>query len=337
MLSVIIPVYNVEKYVVECLRTLYKSAIKSKQNEKIEIIIINDGSTDTSLSVIENYIKDKSNLFCVLSQENQGVAIARNNGLALAKKKYITFVDPDDYVVEEYFEIILETLERDVDLLVFDIQNFSAETGNDLEVFNGMDDYSHGKWTSSGSLANKVMRRDIAQQIDFTKGLIYEDTEFIYKYLLHVKNYEYIRKCLYKYRVGRKDSITTQKKNNVDDIYKILEQIVNYYDNNLIKNNKEDFVGLEYQFIKILLGSNYYRQLKYGLPNVFEAYNRVKYAKLFLEKYYPNWKNNELLKNNEYFKFLMGKNYMNKLEEIGSSFIGTYKVLILNKLHKFKR
>ena len=90
--SVILPVYNVGQYLKECLDTVINQTLK-----EIEIICINDGSTDNSLEILNEYAK-KDDRFIVLSQENQGQGVARNKGVELAKGKYIQFVDPDDWI-----------------------------------------------------------------------------------------------------------------------------------------------------------------------------------------------------------------------------------------------
>lgn len=336
MISVIVPVYNVEKYVEECLESLYKSAVKSDRLEDIEIIVVNDGSTDTSLSLVEKYIDNKKEIFKVVTKENGGLSSARNYGIKVAEKEYLGFVDSDDYVSENYFsEILLNLEEKSTDLLMFDIQNVDADTKENLEIFKGMDDEKFGKWTVNGSACNKIFRRKGFESFKFSEGLLYEDTDFTYRYLSIVKKYRYLNTSLYFYRIGRANSITTRKKNNVDDIYIVLGNIYKYYDDNNLwtEENKQ---GLEYQFTKVLLWSNFYRQLKYEFPNLLAAYVRSKKAKEFLLKYYPNYLINPLVKDSKYFRHLMGKDYLNRLDDVGGSFFKTYRTLLLNKINKNK-
>ena len=92
-ISVIIPVYNVEKYLRECLDSLLNQTFKD-----IEIICVNDGSTDGSLNILNEYAS-KDSRFIIINQNNQGLSAARNNGLNVAKGDYVAFLDSDDYIL----------------------------------------------------------------------------------------------------------------------------------------------------------------------------------------------------------------------------------------------
>ena len=114
-LSIIIPVYNVEKYIRSCLISIFNQGL---DYEQFEVIIVNDGTTDGSLEVIKDIIDSHSNI-CVIEQTNQGMSIARNNGLRRAKGKYVMFVDSDDLLVEKSLPSLLEkTLESSVDMSI---------------------------------------------------------------------------------------------------------------------------------------------------------------------------------------------------------------------------
>ena len=105
-ISVIIPVYNAEKYLPKCLDSVVK------QSGTFEIIAINDGSTDGSLEILQNYAKKHKNIK-IINQENQGVASARNKGLAEAQSKYITFIDSDDWLEPNAFKQMIEIIKKD--------------------------------------------------------------------------------------------------------------------------------------------------------------------------------------------------------------------------------
>ena len=106
MVSVIIPVYNVEKYLEEALESVINQTLKD-----IEIIIINDGSTDRSLEIAKGYaLKDKR--IKIIDQKNQGLSVARNRGIENAKGKYIYFMDSDDYIALETLEVCYKKCEE---------------------------------------------------------------------------------------------------------------------------------------------------------------------------------------------------------------------------------
>lgn len=117
-ISVIIPVYNVEEYLRDCLDTLINQTMKD-----IEFICINDGSTDGSLNILNEYASNDDR-FVIITQKNQGQGIARNKGIELAKGEYISFVDPDDWVELDIFEILYNKFrETEVDVIQFDYDN----------------------------------------------------------------------------------------------------------------------------------------------------------------------------------------------------------------------
>ena len=113
--SVIIPVYNVEKFLRECLNSITSQTLKN-----FEVICIDDGSTDNSLRILQEYA-NKDSRFKVISQTNQGQGVARNNGIDLANGEYIVFVDPDDFIEPNALEFIYDKFKQtDVDIVQFD-------------------------------------------------------------------------------------------------------------------------------------------------------------------------------------------------------------------------
>jgi len=125
-LSVIIPMYNVEDYVERCIRSLENQNIPETD---YEIICINDGSPDNCRSVISALQKEFSNII-LLDQENQGVSVARNNGISKATGKYLLMIDPDDFCVENTLQLILdeaENADNDVTYLGFEIQDIEGQ------------------------------------------------------------------------------------------------------------------------------------------------------------------------------------------------------------------
>ena len=114
--SIIVPVYNVSNYLGKCLESLVNQSLKD-----IEIIVINDGSTDNSLEIAREYEKKYSNILTVYSQNNGGLSDARNHGLKYAKGKYIAFVDSDDYVKKDMFlKLYNYGVKNDLDVVVSD-------------------------------------------------------------------------------------------------------------------------------------------------------------------------------------------------------------------------
>ena len=123
-LSIIVPVYNVEKYIRPCFESIFKQGI---DDSCFEVIIINDGTKDQSMEMIADIIHEHNNI-TVIIQENQGLSVARNNGIAAAKGEYILMLDSDDLLIENSVKPLLEkALESQVDLVVSDFLSMSDE------------------------------------------------------------------------------------------------------------------------------------------------------------------------------------------------------------------
>ena len=131
-ISVIIPAYNVEKYIEKCLESLKKQTLKN-----FEIIVIDDGSKDNTKEVVEQYIeKNKEIKISCYSKENGGLASARNYGVKYAKGEYISFLDADDYLEEDLFEKLNKYMEENIDLIKFKMKRVN-EKGKCIEKIDG--------------------------------------------------------------------------------------------------------------------------------------------------------------------------------------------------------
>lgn len=131
-ISVIVPVYNTEKYVEKCLKSIVEQKMKD-----IEIIVVNDGSTDNSESKIQNFIKENKNLdIQYLKKQNGGLSDSRNFAIPYVHGKYISFVDSDDYISEDLYSNLEKYMDDDFDLIKFKMQKVD-ENGNILEKLDG--------------------------------------------------------------------------------------------------------------------------------------------------------------------------------------------------------
>ena len=132
MISVIVPVYNVEKYLEECL-----DSIQNQTYSDIEVILVNDGSTDKSKEICGKYCK-QDNRFQLLNQENQGLSAARNSGVAASTGEFIAFVDSDDIILPNYLETLMHYMRQDVDIVesqfTISKEEFLAESYKELTI-----------------------------------------------------------------------------------------------------------------------------------------------------------------------------------------------------------
>ena len=287
--SVIVPVYNTGKYLYECLDSIINQSLKD-----IEIICVDDGSTDNSLEILEEYAKKDSRVK-VYSNENKGLSIARNLGMEHANGKYIGFVDSDDYVDEFMFEKMYISCEQnDLDLAICKISLFDDETGevnNDLnyynlEVFDGFekevfnsDDTTKFTLDIVVNVYNKLYRKSLLEDnsISFPPHLIFEDEIFFIKTYLNAKRISLVNEFLYHYRVNREGSITyLNKKNNYVDmvyIYKrereIFKEIGKYSQYKVLLANRMLFlIFARYTQTSPEYKENFYNVLKEDLTEV---------------------------------------------------------------------
>lgn len=213
LISIIIPVYNVEKYIKECLDSIIKQNIK----DNIEIICVDDGSTDKSGLICDKYAKlDKR--FVVVHQKNKGVSAARNLGIKIAKGKYIGWIDPDDYINNNWWENIKNILKNDIDVLFFDYTVLINGEYKEKK-FSYISGYiSKQKFLKEitidrrlqNQLWQKIFKRNLIKDIFFPENIsLMEDYAVLHKIILKAEKIYYISKNLYVYRV-RENSLVTE-------------------------------------------------------------------------------------------------------------------------------
>lgn len=244
-ISIIIPVYNVEKYLKKCL----ESVINQTMTE-IEIICVNDGSTDSSPHILKEFAQ-KDHRIKIINKENGGIASARNRGLEYATGEYIGFVDSDDWIEPHMYEILYNNAKKhDKDMVMclahlFDEKNQELLYNNPyftLECFNeSFDDvvFNHQDTTNflfkiNVTPWNKIYKTSFLKKnkITFPEGLDFEDNTFFYESYLKANKVSLVRKHLYFYRINRRGSfITTGNKRFFDviPIQNLNETLVREY------------------------------------------------------------------------------------------------------------
>lgn len=277
--SVILPVYNVGKYLRQSLDSLINQTLKD-----IEIICVDDGSTDDSYEILEEY-KEKDNRIKVIHKENKGTGAARNDGLRLATGECIGFVDPDDWVKPNMFErLYKEIKEKNLDIAMcmpdgYDEKNAvntpfpyfvdaNFEHIIDDRVFNWRDlspfQYPMCVW-------NKLYTKKLFDEnnIDFAQGLDFEDHKVIFGTLLTAERMFFIREKLYVYRFNREGSVLTDNNRRLIDHIKIFDIVENLMkETNTYNILRNDF--LTYKIHNILY---YYSMIKDEFKN--EYYNNM--------------------------------------------------------------
>lgn len=202
IVSVIIPAYNVERYLEDCLNSVLKQTYKN-----IEIIIVDDGSKDKTLEIARNYKKEGNNV-TVVHQENGGVCAARNRGLELATGKYIMFLDADDYLLPEaietfYNDMINVNAHLSVGRMFSDKEN-RVTTGN-LEVWQGKESLINflEDHPALYGCCNRLYRRSLLENIRFIEGKkVHEDGFFNFLALIKLPTITVRDQCTYIYRTN---------------------------------------------------------------------------------------------------------------------------------------
>lgn len=277
-LSIIVPIYNVENYLKKCLDSLI-----NQNSTNYEIILVNDGSTDKSLEICEQYEKENFNIK-VYTKKNGGLSSARNYGLDKAKGEYISFIDSDDWISNDYVKEIYNVIDNDksADVIAYNMIyiNDGWQDGITRKIydnFESMDRKSIIKECYNPSFAwARVYKNNIIKKYKFpSQDIWYEDMYVMPAILSNCKKIAYINKELYYYR-QRKSSITSSVKNE-----KTLGVIKSWEQGLKTVNKKylEEFIFALYKSI------------------VSFMYFKPEYAMEFLEYYN---KNKDIFKNNKY-------------------------------------
>lgn len=255
--SVIVPVYNTEKYLKRCF-----DALMGQTLEDIEVIAVNDGSTDNSMSILKEYEEKFPQKIRILSKENGGQATARNLGIKESTGEYIGFADSDDYVDQTMFQKMYELAKKqDADLVECHYHYIQESKGvlKKLATRGEIKEHKNQKdmfLNPQVSPWNKIYRREVLMQEDvtFPEGLIYEDTSFYIKTIPFVKKSAYLDEHLVYYFLRGTSTMNANKSAKVGDIFLVLEDILDFYKKYHFYQQYKD--ELEYFYVKILLCSS---------------------------------------------------------------------------------
>ncbi len=234
--SIIVPVYNSETYLNECLDSIIHQTITN-----IEIICINDGSTDNSLRILQEYAS-KDDRVIIIDKDNGGQGLARNQAIEIATGEYIGFVDSDDWIDENMFLELYESAKKfSSDVSICEFELFDSKTDKITQPqwtkipYDTRFDNRSFHWSEATEIlfkiqsgpCNKIYESDFLKQINakFSEGLIYEDIFFVYKCLIYSKIVNYIRKPLYTIRYSRAGSTSSDISKKQFDIFIVLEQL----------------------------------------------------------------------------------------------------------------
>lgn len=286
--SVIVPIYNVEKYLEKCINSLLSQTL-----EDIQIILVNDGSKDNSGNIAKEYEKNNKDRVTYVEKENGGLSDARNYGLKYATGDFVAFLDSDDYIEKNaYEEMYNKAIEEDADYVECD---FIWEFPNKIRVDKQYTYKNKKEMLSFVRVVawNKLIKRQLItdNNLEFPKGLRYEDVEFAYKLIPFINKFAYVDKPFVHY-VQREGSIANVQNERTAEIFTVLDNVIEFYKKNNIYEEYRD--ELEYNYARYLLCSSLKRMCKIKDKTIREKLLTESWERLNLN--FPNWKENVILK-----------------------------------------
>lgn len=258
--SVIIPIYNVEKYIAECLESSLNQTFTY-----YEIICINDGSTDSSMEIVERYAKQYDNIKVVNCAQNRGQSVARNIGVEMAAGKYLLFLDSDDMIIPETLSELFICAEKyNLDEIFF---NMDRIYGTEIQKERNPKEFIEYKGIFTGQemfslfikddiprmvVWRQFYRKEFIQNsnIRFYEGIIHEDILYYFLSSMKAKRVMNINKSFYIYRQRKGSTVTVMNDKRAQSIYIVLIEIFKYWNSHTfseqINQAIEDYYGRVY-------------------------------------------------------------------------------------------
>lgn len=287
--SIIVPIYNAEKYLNRCIDSILNQTLKD-----IEVILVNDGSRDKSLEIMQNYQKEYPNIIKLITIENSGAANARNVGITLAQGEYVGFVDSDDYVDINMYEKMYKKAKKENSEMVvsaYFIQKGDKKTSRQkghLEQYNqnvleNPNIFIYGV----PYLWNKIFKKDLIEtnDIKFGKLRIFEDLEFVYKLYIKANKISKVDEELYYYVKDNEQSLTARFNSKFLDIIPAIKHLKQYYIENNCYEILEDrviYTALKHIYIRCKMNVQF-KDLKLKFDYINKVFE-------FLNQEFPNWK-----------------------------------------------
>lgn len=330
LISVIIPIYNGEKYIENCLNSIINQSYTN-----LEIIVLNDGSTDNTLEIL-NEFKKKDKRIKVIDKKNTGVSHTRNVGISTAIGKYLTFIDIDDWVEKDFIEELHKSIVREnvevvrcnyffvknnkkqvrelnkLEYCKYDEKNINTPISNFLLSLEGNENY-----------VMLLMIKNDKEKILFNENLTYmEDVVFYFDLLSNKKSIYFINKALYNYR-SNQESVTNSPEKNIVLIKELFKERNTLFDK---LNGKKDLLE-NIELTKSILNANYLKIISVRLGRYVR--NRIKYTE------FKNTFNN-MRKSMDCLFENYNCMYLNRVEKVLIKLIKNKRVLLLYIFYRIK-
>jgi len=276
VVSVIVPAYNASKTINRCLDSILKQTMN-----KIEVIVINDCSKDNTLDILKSY---GNKIVLINNKKNLGPAGSRNKGLDKAQGDYISFVDADDYISPHMYEIMVPYMNDEVDLVACSRYNVTAKgkkaiinenTDTDAKAFNQTSNYN----------VDKLFKRSIIEKYHLRLPEKYsyaEDFAFNIRYKYYANKMTILKEPLYYYQTDMEGSITNSYGNNLFDIIKVLEEMLDFF--------KKENAFEKYENELVTLCAGFYVRRTREFKNFSNKKLQREFVKEFLNFFKKNFK-----------------------------------------------
>ena len=239
--SIIVPVYNVDKYLEKCLDSLINQTLKD-----IEIICVNDGSTDNSLEILEKY-SQKDNRIIIINQDNAGVSVARNSGMKIAKGQYIGFVDSDDWVDLDFYEKLYNSaIANDADIAISSIirwrkYNKKYRVKYEDKVYTTLQEKISACFIPKNCYVwNKLYKSHIVQNKHFTPNVYFEDIIWLPEVIKSSNKLITVSGTNYYYRVNNNSIVKKTSKKKRQDNYNAKKVMIKFFSDNKLELSKKE-------------------------------------------------------------------------------------------------
>jgi len=286
--SVIVPVYNGEEYIEKCLNSLLEQTL-----EEIEIIVVDDGSTDMTPDITKRYSTEFPKIR-YLRKENGGVSDARNFGLPYAEGEYIGYVDSDDYVDPDMYEVMYnKAKERCSDIVECNLHHTYTDH-EDTEIMTRYYTTKELVCYSRHIVWNKIFRRTWLQEtkVQFPPGIIYEDVSFVLKIVPYITGYDYVDIAPVHYIQRSASQNNTVNPVITMQVFDMLKGVMDFYRKNGFYEQYEQ--ELEYLYARILLCGSFSRMCH--IPDRASRKKALNANFRELITAFPNWRKNPILK-----------------------------------------
>ncbi|MEG0661239.1 MAG: glycosyltransferase [Anaerorhabdus sp.] len=290
-LSIVVPMYNVENYIQQCLDSLVAQTLTD-----FEILVVDDGSTDNGPMIVDQMIEKYPHLIKQLHKKNGGLSDARNYAIDYVQGEYIAFLDSDDYVEHSLYDKLVNKIEEGFDVVVTNIEYF-YENGNPSWIMNGLTSWKCDTISKQAILSpmfawNKIYKTSIFKEKGFRYPLNtwYEDIPVTTPIFATTDKIGYLNETLIHYRQREGSIMSVTKSERLKEIFDIMQMVREEMKKlNLYEEYRDE---IEYLHIEHLRLYGMFRFIR--SPLFSELYDMSEYC---MKENFPNWKKNKYIKN----------------------------------------